>query len=74
MSSTEAKDNSEQDGVCKGCGTRFPLLYSHLTRTKKCGDKYDMEKMKQQNQLEQREKKRLREQKYREKKTIENLD
>ena len=50
MSSTEAKDNSEQDGVCKGCGTRFPLLYSHLTRTKKCGDKYDMEKMKQQNQ------------------------
>ena len=58
MSSTEAKDNSEQDGVCKGCGTRFPLLYSHLTRTKKCGDKYDMEKMKQQNQLEQREKKK----------------
>ena len=50
MSSTDFNEISGQDGQCNSCGKWFPLLYSHLRRNKKCGDKYDMEKMKQQNQ------------------------
>ena len=37
--------DKEQD-QCNACGKKFKLLFSHLSRSKACQSKYDMDKLK----------------------------
>ena len=59
MNSQGSSTNSTRTvTLCDGCGKSFSLLFSHLSRSAKCRQNYDMEKMKRQMEEEKREEKR----------------
>jgi hypothetical protein len=45
----------EEEERCSSCDNKFVLLFSHLSRSKKCQKGYDMNKLREDNKIKRRE-------------------